>query len=177
MRGRRRLRAASILLAAITAGATWVPSGSAVAHDHRIPRVKVISAKARQRGRLQSFCWVTGHQGSNTACAGGAYTWPEEDGTPGGKRALLRIHKIQRPRRLKITRWRRVDDQNAPIGEGREVRYNLSTELHRGEVVQEARFHLPRRRGHYYLRVFGMWRDVVSNEKQNATWSFHLKLR
>jgi hypothetical protein len=175
--GGRRLRAASVALAVISATTLSLWPGGATAHDHRIPRAKLVSKKAWQRGRLQSFCWVTGRVNTNTACAGGAHSWPPRDRTPGGRRAIVRINKVQRPRKLKLTRWRRIDDQQAPIGDGREVNYHLETTVHRGRIVQEARFHLPGKRGHYYLRAFGVWRDTVSGDRQNATWHFHLKLR
>jgi len=160
---------------ALVAGASFWPGGAA-AHDHRIPRVRLISKKAWQRGRLQSFCWVTGNGGTGEACAGGAYSWPVRDKTPGKQRATVRIRKAQPPRRLKITSWRKLGKNQSPSGEGKRVEYKLETTVHNGKIVQEARFRLPRKPGHYYLEVFGVWPDVVTGQRQNATWNMHLKL-
>ena len=177
MTGRDRPRSGmSLALAAVLAASLVALPAPVVAHDHRIPRTKLISKKAWQRGRLQSFCWATGHSGNNVACAGGAYSWPGRDRTPGARSARLRINKTQAPRRLTILRWRQIDEKGAPVGEGKVVRYRLETTVHNGKVVQEARFRLPARAGHVYLTAYGMWRDVVSGRRQNATWNFHLKL-
>jgi hypothetical protein len=172
---RRKMLPLVVAVVAATAVAAW-PEGAG-AHDHTIPRAKVISRKAWQRGRLKSFCWITGRASTGTACSESTYSWPSRDRTPADKRALVRIKKIQPPDRLKLTRWRRVDNHQNPVGDGKVVNYNLETTTHSGDVVQEARFHLPQKLGHYYLKVKGVWRDTISGENQNATWVFHLKLR
>ena len=177
MSGVRAAKAVSVFFVVACATAFSVWSNAVKAHDHTIPRVRLISQRAWQRGRLQSFCWITGNAGSNKACAGGSYSWPTRDRTPGEMRAVIRINKAQRPRKLTIRRWRRIDDKGSPIGDGKKVNYQLVTVIHRDRVVREARFRLPRRDGHVYLTAYGVWRDVVSQERQNATWNFHLKLR
>jgi hypothetical protein len=165
-----------MLSAALVAAAAYWPD-TAAAHDHRVPRVRLISKKAWQRGRLQSFCWVTGDPGTGQACGAGPYRWPDRDRTPGGETAIVRIRKAQRPRNLRLTRWRKVDEKGSPVGGGNRVNHTLSTTRHNGKVVHEARFHLPDKPGHYYLEVYAMWPDVRSHQRQDATWNLHLKLR
>jgi hypothetical protein len=175
--GALRRTSIPLVVAIALAAVATIGSGTVSAHDHKIPRVRLISEKAWQRGRLQSFCWVTGDLGTGEACAGGPHTWPDRDVTPGGRRAIVRIRKVQRPRKLRLTSWPKLHDNGSPSGDGRRIEYTLETTLHNGDVVQEARFNLPDKPGHYYLEVYGVWPDTVSNRRQNATWNLHLKLR
>ncbi len=164
-------------LLALVAVAALIAPEVAAADDHRPPPNPILSAgRVRQRGRFLASCWsAPGERPGEhvVTCADAFGGWPPAKRTRTGGRAQVLIRKSQRPDEISLRSWRRVDRRGSPVGRGRSVSFALVGRA----GAWAARFRLPRRRGHYYLLVFGRWRDRDgSATHQDASWTFHLRL-
>ena len=172
-----RRRSVSSSLLALAAVAALVAPDIAAADDHRPPPDPVLaSGRVRQRGRFLSSCWTAPGErpGEYVGSCADSFGWPPAKRARAGAPALVTIRKRHRPDALSLRSWRRVDRQGATTGPGRSVAFTLA----RRGGAWAARFRLPRGVGHYYLRVFGRWRDRDgSGANQDASWTFHLQLR
>ena len=171
---RRMLMAGGLVAAMMTSA---VPAG---AHDHKPPRTKLTAPRVEQRGKQSTYCWTTtaDEPGMYVAtCADYVYAWPRAQRT-GGRKARIRIFKTTAPEELALHSWRRVDENKAPVGDGRHVDVSVAPTTVGASVVYDVTFRLPRKAGHYYLHLFGKWEDTEgAGGSQDSSWTFHLKLR
>ena len=88
----------------------------------------------------------------------------------------IRIRKSQHPKEFELTAYRRVDRDEYPIGDGRELPVTLERVMRNGETVAwDAVFQVKVPDRHYYLYAFGVWRDVRGNGDQDASWTYHVR--
>ncbi len=155
-------------------------SGSAHAHDHEPPKTRLVSATTTQRGQLGTYCWTraTGEPGLfGTQCVDTTQDFPRARPAWSGRKARVRLYKAQIPKQLRIHRWREVERNGTPRGPGQSVSHELVKRTVDGDVIYDAVFRLPHRKGHLYLEIFGKWDDVEgSANDQDAVWTFHLTL-
>jgi len=167
------------LFVCLVASATLLGlSGAVLADDHKPPRTLLKSGGDKQRGLLISYCWTEADNGGFiTTCA---------DGIIGFRRALktdsravrIRFKKSQAPQDLSIRRWRKIDENDQPVGNGKPVDYTLKAHMSGNEIIAyDALFKLPSKPGHFYLAAFGVWQDTEgSGDDQDAYWTYHVKL-
>lgn len=170
-----------LVVAALMAAAVVAASVPAVAHDHRPPRTKLTARNVEQAGQLGSYCWshATEDPGVHERlCVDSIFTWPRAQRTRAGRPARIRIFKTTAPEDLNLRAWRKVDENNFPVGDGRDLTYAMKQDTVDGRTVLDVAFRLPPRPGHLYIEMFGTWQDTEGGETlQDAFWHFHLRLR
>lgn len=121
-----------------------------------------------QKGRQGSYCWPMG-PGSG-ACADYAPRFPDVDRVARGSELTVRILEPQRPRSFELTAYRRVDNNDYPMGEGQSVPFDWRRVARNGKTVAwDAVFEVGQPDRHYYMDGFGVWR------KGDSSWYFHVK--
>ena len=172
----RKLVVSTLMVAAVVAAS--VP---AVAHDHRPPRTKLTARNVEQAGRLGSYCWS--HAGDEPGfherlCVDAIFSWPQAQRTRAGRPARIRIFKTTAPEDFSLRAWRRVDENQFPVGDGRALKHQIRQATVDGRTVHDVTFRLPGRPGHLYIEMFGTWQDTEGGDTlQDAFWHFHLRLR
>ena len=181
--GWRRL---TVLLAAVaTAVAILAAQGSAIAHDHQIPKTVLMKgAKELQVGLKVAYSSWTDIMDGETVTQTGQYAWrfPDKDRVAAESELRVRILKDERPETFSVTAYPRVVLNNGfwePSGQGRLLRSSLRPVVQDGRTVAwDAVFRVNRPDRHYYLVSEGHWRDVQGADvDQHAFWSFHVKTR
>jgi hypothetical protein len=170
------------LLIAATGAAAVFPSVALA--DHR-PPTAVMNVEHRdhsRRGLLYSFTWARPLKSG--LCEGtdgdGIRHWKHPLRVRGGHlRTHIDFHIRQRPHKLELHAWRRLDKNGDPIGRGHDVSYRLLPRKHHGAVRSwRARFRVTLHSGHhYYLDVDGHWRDSTCKVNEEAQWTFGLKAK
>lgn len=176
MRRTKVARSAAVAAAVLAILAATPP---AVADDHEPPRTTLLSRGVAQEGRLGTRCWIYPVPGGWVQeCIDTIPDWPRAEPARAGAAASIVIEKAERPVDLAIQTWRRVDKFGFPRSQQHDLKFELRRRLYRGEPAWEAVFRLPRRPGHLYLSLFGIWEDteVAPGEPQDARWFFHLRL-
>lgn len=163
-------------LIAIVVMALLVSPGPALGHDHRKPRVLLISGRERQKGHPYTWTWT---KPSGEFCqvvhADGVADFPRAMAYEAGHRARIRFFKRHRPTRVKIRVHRRVDEDGDPVGESHPVRHHLRRRRVNDRGVWDAVFRR-HRIGHHYLYVQARWRDVQGcGGSQELDVLFHLR--
>ncbi|HET7481389.1 MAG TPA: hypothetical protein VFK89_00875 [Actinomycetota bacterium] len=153
---------------------------SASAHDHKPPRVVLRSGHAEQRARLGTYCWTSAADEPgffSTICADAVWSFPRAERAKAGKTATITIYKTTAADKLHLTRWRSVDENGYPMGDGRRIRYDVAPTTIDGSIAYEVTFELPSRPGHLYIDMFGRWADTEgAGNEQDADYTMHLKL-
>jgi hypothetical protein len=166
---RRRAFAIAIIFVA----GLW--PASATAHDHRPPRVHMLTGSERQRAAGPLYTWS---EKQGKFCSG-----EHADGYPGypraadytiGDRVRIRFRKQHKPTDVDIRQYRELNRFGGPKGDGRWKFFTLARVIVNGNVRWEARFDI-NRPGHHYFDVNGYWRDVDGCGGQSAYWTTHLK--
>jgi len=151
------------------------------AHDHEPPSVVMKHRALSQRGRLVSSCWTkaAGFPGLFvTEFDGSSYVWPERIDIQERARVGLTIGKSAPPMQTDLRYWRRVDAEGRPKGFGVQFECQFRPRQVDGKLVYVAFFRLPESRGDFFLRMVGRWQDLEgSDELQDATWTFRLRIR
>jgi hypothetical protein len=153
---------------------------SAVAHDHSPPRVVLGTGGEGKPGRAYRYEWVE-RQGDDT-CA-----QLHVDGIPRVRKGFpwrpksrihIRFWKRQRPRRLSIHAYHRLDSNGFPSGRARRLRPRLrKREWDGGGHIWIATFRGPKV-AHLYLDVFAKWRDQEDcGGAQTMAFVWHLRAR
>ena len=176
-------RRAAVSLAAALSLVSLVAALPAIAHDHEPPRSVLHQRSTEQRGKLGTYCWVYPDEnqegGYIQQCIDARVAWPRaKPGLP-GRMARVRFHSAVQPDDLSIAFWRRLDDNDNPVGEGKTLESTLEPYLNdTGETVAwDLVFRLPARGRHLYLHAAGYWPDQDGSEApQDASWTYHLKL-
>jgi len=174
----------AILLLTMAAAAlvvAVVPAPTAYAHDHRVPKTVLMKANQDfQTGiKVMDYRWI--YPSSGTICAFQQATlvtrFRTADTVAAGSKLRVRILKIQRPRSFDIVAYKRVNENEIPIGKGRALPVTLRRVLQDGQTVAwDAVFHTDRPNRDYYLISEGHWKDVEGcGGDQYAFWSFHVK--
>ena len=180
------MRRAIPLLTAITAAlvvVAVVQVPTAYAHDHRVPKTVLMKANQElQAGiKVMEYRWI--YPSTGTICAFQQATlvtrFRVADTVAAGSKLRVRIFKTQRPRSFDIVAYRRVNENEIPIGKGRALPVSLRRVLQDGETVAwDAVFRTDRPNRDYYLISEGHWKDVEGcGGGQYAFWSFHVKTR
>lgn len=170
-----------LVIAALMAAAVVAASVPAFAHDHRPPRTKLTARNVEQAGRLGSYCWISAGDEPGfyeRICVDAIFSWPRAQRTRAGKNARIRIFKTTAPGELSLRGWRKVDENNFPVGDGRALDYEIEESTADGNTVFDVTFRLPDRPGHLYIEMFGTWQDTEGDgARQDAFWHYHLRLR
>ena len=179
IRGRQRIRVRLTLLALggmIAGQALSIPT--ALAHDHRPPRVTAQIQKERYAGRFWSSSWAfrVDEQicGSSDDTGPGLFRKGElEFDAP----AVVRIifHKAQRPNLVKVVFWRRISEEGFPKGRLYRPKFHLKEVRSKGADPEWMATFKARREGDYFVQVDARWADVEGcNHMQEGTWAFRL---
>ena len=174
----RRLRSWACGVAAVGV-ATALPA-TALA-DHR-PPTTVMTVKHRdhsRQGLLYGFRWARPLKSGK--CQGtfgdGIRHWKHPMRVRSGHlRTRIDFHIRQRPHKLKLRAWRRLDRHGEPVGQGHDVSYRLMPRKRDGAVRSwRAKFKVTLHpEHHYYLDVDGHWRDSTCEVNEEAQWTFSL---
>jgi hypothetical protein len=122
-----------------------------------------------QRGKLGSYCWVTGNQG---VCADALPSWPKAARVGADEKLRIRFRKKQKPTGLSLTAYKKVKKNGIPKGEGRELDHKLNRVKRDGETIGwKAIFSLAKRGRHYYISAFARW------DEGDASYFFHARTR
>ncbi len=132
------------------------------AGNHKPPATRLNVGAKQQWGALTGYCW-------NGACVDGI-GFPTARRVPGDHRARITIYKDERPQGVSLTSWKKIDEDEVPIGPHKKVDFTLRKKREGGDTVWRVIFHLPDRRGHLYLNLLADW------DAGDAFWHFHLKL-
>ncbi|MDQ3955474.1 MAG: hypothetical protein M3285_07995 [Actinomycetota bacterium] len=172
MLNKRAIRWISIGLAlALAILAVVAVTSSVSARSKPPPALLRYNGETIQRGNLGTYCWSSGRVGECVDTFG--YSFPHGVWVPKGARVAIRLEKDEKPARVEITAWRKVDDDGQPVGDGRGLRKRLVPVGRGGDVVAwEARLRLRRGGRHYYMSTFVKW-----NDKGDAFYDFHAKTR
>lgn len=176
----------TVLLAAMAVGLfglLLLASGTAQAHDHRIPgTVLKKGAKELQAGLLvNESSWD--RSAGDGLCENRSVIYrtrfPETDKVAAGSTLRVRISKAQRPDSFGIAAYRAVDEDGNPSGEARLLKRSLERVVRDGKTVAwDAVFSVKSPARDYYLVSEGHWQDREGcNADQFAFWSFHVKTR
>ena len=169
---------ARVILAVIAAAGIASTGSPAAAHDHAPPRTVLrVDGETVQRGLLGTHCWTTrSGDGYVTGCGDSVWSFPAAEYVDPGSRVTLRIAKAQRPQELTIYAWKRLDEHGQPAGRAIELRSRGRPVRLENRVVWEFSFTLTDAPRHYYLDVFGVWRDQEgARVSQDASWTFHIR--
>ncbi len=172
-----------LLVAVAVAGAVLIAQGTAIAHDHQIPRTVLMKgAEELQVGtKVYKSSWDQFF--NEELCYGEVieyrYRFPESNGVAAGSKLRVRILKSQRPDSFEIAAYRTVDENGEPSGEGRLLNRTLERVVSDGKTVAwDARFSVKSPSRDYYLVTEGHWKDREGcDTDQFAFWSFHVKTR
>jgi hypothetical protein len=105
------------------------------------------------------------------------WTFPKAEDAMAGRSAMITIFKTTAAEQLDLRRYRSVGESGHPEGDGKAIDYEVTQADRDGKVVYEVTFDLPKRPGHMYIDMFGIWEDTEGgNQPQDANWTFHLKL-
>ncbi|HEX8099772.1 MAG TPA: hypothetical protein VF660_06180 [Actinomycetota bacterium] len=154
---------------------------AAVAHDHVPPETELLANGATlQQGELSSYCWIAAGATPGTGvgtCADGVFSFPSARVVAPGTHVTLRILKAQKPRQLTISAWSKLNRHGVPVWKtGTDVRYKRHPVHLASGRAWDFTFVLADNPRHYYLEVFGVWRDVdAGGGDQDASWMFHLR--
>ena len=158
-----------------------MPGATVQADDHEPPFVYLMAHGARQRGYRGSTEWARGD--SRGGCVGQAadvagWAFPPPLRVDAGRvSAKVIFKKSDPPTRLVIRSWRKVNDQQDPVGRGRSVRYRLRSLSNRGEITAWLAVIRVVVRHDLYLEASGRWRDRERCGAQSTSWTFHLSAR
>jgi hypothetical protein len=175
-------RAIALLVAAVVgAGVVAGTQALALAHDHRVPKTVLMEGHQElQAGiKVYEFKWI--YPSTGTICAFQYATlvtrFRAADTVVAGSKLRVRILKTQRPRSFDILAYKRVNENEIPIGKGRALPVTLRRVLQEGETVAwDAVFRVDRPNRDYYLISEGHWKDVEGcGGDQYAYWSFHVQ--
>ena len=144
------------------------------------PNVRLRSGHVRQAGRLGTYCWSWEWE---TGGSGGCFDQEGDDFQPArlarvDRRARLRIRRDVKPTRVSLHAWRHVDEDEQPIGRGRNVSKRVKKRTRNGRTRYDVIFHLPKKPGHLYLKLWADWtKQDFEFGRGDAEYLFHLKLR
>ena len=163
-------------------GALLLASGTAQAHDHRIPQtVLKKGANELQAGILikeSSWDQLAGDDECLNLSTIYRTRFPEADRVAGAK-LRVRVSKAQRPDSFEVAAYRTVDENGEPSGQGRLLKRSLKPVTVDGQTVAwDAVFSVDRPGRDYYLVSEGRWQDSEGcQNEQFASWSFHVETR
>ena len=150
-------------------------AGVAYAQDDREPPASVFKqGELRQAGRLGSYCWSwQDESGSGGGKCVDTFRsdWPRLKEAAKGRRARITIKYPDLPDEISLTYWRRVDNDQQPVGEGTPIEFTSSSRSTDGGTVWDLTFETPGYRGRFYMRGFFAW-----NEKGDGFYHWRLKL-
>lgn len=172
-----RKPARAILIVLVAAGVASAGSPAA-AHDHAPPRALLrANSETLQRGMLGTHCWTTrSGDGYVTGCGDSVWSFPAAEYVEPGSRVTLRIAKAQRPQELTVYAWKRLDEHGQPAGPAIQLRSTGKRVRLDTRVVWDFTFTLSDAPRHYYIDVFGVWRDQEgARASQDASWTFHIR--
>jgi hypothetical protein len=151
------------------------------AHDHEPPEASFLYKGQRelQRGKWLSSCWIYPNpDGTYTwHCLDYAIDFPAADRVGAGSELRIRVLKIQRPEQFLVSAYKKVNEEEVPIGSGRQLRTSLERVVQDGKTVAwDVVFSVNGPDRHYYLLAEGDWQDEhVEDASQDAAWTFHVK--
>lgn len=145
------------------------------AHDHRPPRMNILTGTDRAKAERGSYGWSEkqGRFCSGVIADAFGTSWPRSVLYEMGDRIRFRFRKHHKPAFVKIRQYRDPDEHYGE-GNGRRKYFDLAKVMVNGNVRWEARFEL-NRPGHHYFYVTAGWRDVDSCGFQNAEWFPHIR--
>ena len=121
-----------------------------------------------QRGKLGSYCWVSGNQG---VCVDALPSWPKAARVRADEKLRMRFRKKQKPK-LSLTTYKKVKKNGIPKGQGRRLHHKLRRVKEAGETIAwKATFTLERPGRHYYISAFARW------DEGDASYFFHVRTR
>jgi hypothetical protein len=160
------------LLAILVAGVIPFVMAPQLAHagGKKPPRSYLRDGERRlQRGKLGSYCWVTGGEGM---CVDALPAWPKRDRVGSDEKLRIRFRKKQKPTTLSLTTFKKVKNNGLPKGDGRRAQRRLERVKVDGETIGwKAIFSVPKPGRHYYISAFVRW------DEGDASYSFHVKTR
>lgn len=122
-----------------------------------------------QRGKLGSYCWVSGDQG---VCVDSLPSWPKAARVEADDKLRMRFRKKQKPTKLLLTTYKKVKKNGIPKGQGRHLDRRLKRVRNAGETIGwKAIFTLERSGRHYYISAFARW------DEGDASYFFHARTR
>lgn len=161
-------RPGSIALVTATAAILLAASAPVAAATTGYPRRAFLRADGErlQRGAFVSSCWTNAD--GYGVCADGIVRF--DDTGPAvrlGEKMRVRIRKVQRPLRVTLQAYSRVNSNGLVRGEPRELPYRLRRVEMDGQTVAWDAVFRARRHQRYYLFATGEWR------RGDVTWAFH----
>jgi hypothetical protein len=152
------------------------------AHDHEPPKAPFLYKGQRelQRGNWLASCWVYPPNSEGiytTLCTDYAIDFPAADRVGAGSELHIRVLKIQRPENFVVVAYKKVNEEEVPIGSGRQLRTSLQRIVQDGQTVGwDVIFRANRPDRRYYLEAGGEWKDEhAEGVSQDAVWTFHVK--
>lgn len=162
-------------------GASSSDAGPSDRQFDRPPRTLMRIEGGEQRGRVYRQDWAQLRHGICRRLAiDGPYPVKKRalEVAPGTKRVRIIFRTPLRPRELSFKAWRAADrDAGTVVGPAEEPDYKLkrvdfpSSPRHDWRAILNVDLPV----GHYYLSVFGRWRDSSGCGSQQATWGFHFR--
>lgn len=155
-------------------------ASSVGAHDHEPPIAVFRQSRDRvQEGRLGSSCWTRKKPNGTFEryCGTTGWNWPDHRSIVSGNRSRIRVFKRQAPSDFKVSIWRRITENDRPVGEPNEPRLETRRVVTpRSKVRHDIIFRLPEGTRDLFIRAVGYWRDTEgSNQVQDAAWTFRLR--
>ncbi len=163
-----------IMLLAVMAIALAACGGAAYSQQgHRPPKTVLYEGQRElQTGRLGSYCWF-GPSGRGRCADVAKLRYPAADSVRAGSTLHVRVLKTQRPERLSISAYRKVDQRGFPTGGTRRLEGSLRRVVRDGRTVAwDVLFRVNEPGRHYYLNAFGVWEGAG-----DASWTFHVKTK
>jgi hypothetical protein len=173
---------ATALLLIATGLAVTLPSVAMGDHQPPATVMRVEHRDHSRRGVLYGYTWARPLK--HGICRGtdgdGIRHWKHPLRVRGGHlHPHIDFHIRQRPHKLDLHAWRRLDKDGQPVGHGHDVAYRLSPRKRNGSVRSwRASFRVTLHPGrHYYLDVDGHWRDSKCKVNEEARWTFEIKAK
>lgn len=151
--------------------------------DHKPPgaHLRIAGQRGVELGRLYSYDW-TRPSGEPGFCVTGSADGPQRFGRamlvkPGTRSVAIAFRTRQRPGKLEINAWRKLDEHGSPVGPSERIHYVLEARRRSGRVrAWRAEFSIPKLSGGYFIDAFGVWRDTQGcGGSEDASWTFHVR--
>lgn len=147
-------------LAAYVAALVVLLPTVAEARHHRPPAAKLVAGDTTQWGKLLTHCWssIEGDEGTGFCADAAGYDWPHSKDADSGTRTRIRFKIAGCPNEVVLRWWAAVDDEEQPVGEGRDLSFRKKRVRKGGDVVAcRVWFRLPDQEGDFYLEAWTDW--------------------